>query len=395
MGFELVFFTAALISMVCVVIAYALLTPSRETYFSSLSRKNLASIGVVVFLSLLLYLTYILSSEQAPAIRWSWVFFISVGLWAILRVIHKSIDYRRWRRFLENWVKGLLLFAAVLAVLVTFSIALTLIYEALRFFQFVNVFEFLFGTRWSPNVVGPDGIGYFGSVPLFWGTLLITAVAMALAIPTGLLSAIYLSCYASDRARDIIKPSLELLAGIPTVVYGFFAIVAVSPFLLHLGEHIGVPIASGSALGAGIVMGFMIIPYVASLSEDVLSSVPKALKEGSLALGATQSETIKRVVVPAALPGILASFLLAMSRAIGETMIVVMAAGYSARLTANPLEAVTTVTVQIVSLLTGDQEFNSPKTLAAFGLGLALLLVTLGFNLIAMSIVRHYREKYD
>ena len=395
MGFELVFLTAALIAMVCVVIAYALLTPSSQSYFSSVSRKNLTSITIVGLLSLLLYLIFLTHDEDTPAIRWSWVFFIGVGLWAVSWVLYKSIEYRARRRILEGLIRGTLLFSAVLAVLVTFSIALSLIYEALRFFEFVPILDFLFGTRWSPSAIGPNGVGYFGAVPLFLGTFLITGIAMVVAIPTGLLCAIYLSCYASDRARNIIKPALELLAGIPTVVYGFFALVAISPLLRNTGEIVGIPIATESALGVGIVMGFMIIPYIASLSEDVLSSIPKALKEGSLALGATQSETIKRVIVPSAIPGIMASFLLAMSRAIGETMIVVMAAGYSARMTANPLEAVTTVTVQIVSLLTGDQEFSSPKTLAAFALGLMLLFITLALNLVAMAIVRHYREKYD
>ncbi|MBP6985863.1 MAG: phosphate ABC transporter permease subunit PstC [Alphaproteobacteria bacterium] len=338
----------------------------------------------------MLPLSYFLYVEKEVVIRWGWVFLIVLALSVLAAYVYKTTHFRILRRYIENVIRGLLLFSAVLAVFVTFAIAVSLFYESLKFFQQVPFFDFILGVRWSPN-----GVGYFGAVPLFAGTFLITAIAMSVAIPAGLMSAIYLSCYAHNRTRDIVKPLLELLAGIPTVVYGFFALVAVSPLLQELGGMMGLSIAAESALGVGLVMGFMIIPYIASLSDDVLTSVPKFLKEGSLALGATHSETIKKVIVPAAFPGIMASFLLAMSRAVGETMIVVMAAGYSARLTGNPFDPVTTVTVQIVSLLTGDQEFSSPKTLAAFALGLILLLITLTLNMIAMRIVRHYRDKYD
>jgi phosphate transport system permease protein len=232
-------------------------------------------------------------------------------------------------------------------------------------------------------------------VPVFAGTLLITLIAMTVAVPIGLLSAIYLSEYAGARTRATVKPALEILAGIPTVVYGFFAALTVAPFFRNAGEGIGLQVSSESALAAGIVMGVMIIPFVSSLSDDVITAVPQSMREGSYAVGATQSETIRRVIIPAALPGIIGGFLLAISRAIGETMIVVMAAGLAANLTANPFEAVTTVTVQIATLLVGDQEFDSPKTLAAFALGLFLFCVTLVLNIIALRIVTKYREQYE
>ncbi|HKK31542.1 MAG TPA: phosphate ABC transporter permease subunit PstC, partial [Alphaproteobacteria bacterium] len=237
--------------------------------------------------------------------------------------------------------------------------------------------------------------GAFGAVPVFAGTLLITFIAMCVAVPIGLFSAIYLSEYATPRIRSVAKPLLEVLAGIPTVVYGFFAALTVAPQIRGWGESIGLDVSSESAIAAGAVMGIMIIPFVSSLSDDVITAVPRALRDGSYGLGATKSETITRVILPAALPGIVGAVLLAISRAIGETMIVVMAAGLASNLTANPFEAVTTVTVQIVTLLTGDQEFDSAKTLSAFALGLVLFFVTLMLNVIALSVVRKYREKYD
>jgi len=237
-------------------------------------------------------------------------------------------------------------------------------------------------------------LGTFGAIPIFTGTLLITIIAMSVSIPIGLLSAIYLSEYANKRARSVIKPLLEILAGIPTVVYGFFAAITVGPFLKNMADSLGFSIASESAIAAGGVMGIMIIPFISSLSDDVISSVPNSLRDGSLAMGATRSETIKKVVFPAALPGIVGAVLLAVSRAIGETMIVVMAAGIAAKLTANPFDSVTTVTVQIVTLLVGDQEFDSAKTLTAFALGITLFFVTLMLNVYALRIVKKYREKY-
>ncbi len=305
----------------------------------------------------------------------------------------------RARNRVERVLRISLLASSTVAILTTIGIVLSLLFEALRFFALVSPVEFLFGLHWSPQTaLRADQVGAsgeFGAVPVFAGTLLITIIAMGVAVPLGLLSAIYLSDYASDRVRAAGKPLLEILAGIPTVVYGFFAALTVAPRVRGFGESLGLDVASESALAAGLVMGIMIIPFVSSLSDDVINAVPQSLREGSLGLGATRSETIKRVVLPAALPGIVGAVLLAVSRAIGETMIVVMAAGLAANLTGNPLEAVTTVTVQVVTLLVGDQEFDSAKTLAAFALGLVLFLVTLGLNVVALAVVRRYREQYD
>ena len=272
-------------------------------------------------------------------------------------------------------------------------------FESLKFFKQIYFFDFIFGTHWSPQIaIREDQVGSsgaFGSIPVLAGTFLITLIAMFIAVPIGLFSAIYLSDYAHKKVRSILKPLIEVLAGIPTIVYGFFAALTVGPFIRMAGESIGLDIVSESALCAGLVMGIMIIPFISSLSDDIILAVPQRLKDGSYALGATKSETMIKIILPAALPGIAGSILLAVSRAIGETMIVVMAAGMSARLTANPFEAVTTVTVQIVALLTGDQEFDNPKTLAAFALGLELFILTLFLNLIALRIVKKYREKYE
>ena len=289
--------------------------------------------------------------------------------------------------------------AAAIAILVTIGIALSLISETIRFFEKVPINEFLFGLKWSPQTalradqVGADGS--FGAIPLINGTLLISAIAMLVAGPVGLAAAVYLSEYAPGKIRDWIKPMLEILAGIPTVVYGFFAALTVAPFLRFTGSEIGLQIASESALAAGLVMGMMIVPLISSLSDDVINAVPQSLRDASLGLGATQSETVRKVILPAALPGISAAFLLGVSRAIGETMIVVMAAGLAAKLTMNPLDAVTTITAQIVALLTGDQEFDSAKTLSAFALGLLLFVLTLCLNIAAQYIVRKYKEQYD
>jgi phosphate transport system permease protein len=305
----------------------------------------------------------------------------------------------RARNQVERVMTVVMIAASLVAILTTIGIVLSLLFEAMRFFGRVPVTEFLFGLQWSPQTalredqVGASGA--FGAVPLFLGTLLITVIAMCVAVPIGLFSAIYMSEYASPRFRAVIKPTLEILAGIPTVVYGVFAALTMAPFFRNLGEIFGLDVSSESALAAGMVMGIMIIPFVSSLSDDVMNAVPQSLRDGSYALGATQSETIRQVVVPAALPGIVGSVLLAVSRAIGETMIVVMAAGLAANLTINPLEAVTTVTVQIVTLLVGDQEFDSAKTLAAFALGLVLFVATLALNIVALKVVRRYREKYD
>ena len=305
----------------------------------------------------------------------------------------------RARNTVERAINLFLVIGSTIAILTTIGIVLSLLFEALRFFAKVSPFEFLFGLDWSPQTaLRRDQVassGLFGAVPLFAGTLLITGIAMVVAVPIGLMSAIYLAEYAPRRVRDVVKPVLEILAGIPTVVYGFFAALTVAPFIRDAGAAVGLDVASESALAAGLVMGIMIIPFVSSLSDDVINAVPQTLRDGSYALGATQSETIRQVIVPAALPGIVGGVMLAVSRAIGETMIVVMAAGLAANLTLNPLDAVTTVTVQIVTLLVGDQEFDSAKTLAAFALGLTLFCVTLALNVVALGTVRKYREKYE
>ena len=303
------------------------------------------------------------------------------------------------RQRVENIAIWVMLGASGVAILTTIGIILSLIFETLRFFQQVPIFDFLFGLHWSPQIAIREdqaaNAGEFGAVPLFAGTLLITFIAMLVAVPVGLMAAVYLSEYASPRLRNFAKPTIEVLAGIPTVVYGFFAALLVAPLLRNSGADIGLTLSSESALAAGLVMGTMLIPFISSLSDDVINAVPQSLRDGASALGATKSETIKQVVLPAALPGIVSAILLAISRAIGETMIVVMAAGIAANLTANPFESVTTVTVQIVVLLIGDQEFDSAKTLAAFALGLVLFFITLILNVVALQIVNKYREQYD
>ncbi|MFC4273213.1 phosphate ABC transporter permease subunit PstC [Sneathiella chungangensis] len=318
------------------------------------------------------------------------------GLYFSLQKIGPDLKVRKT---IEGLVYIVLILASIISILTTIGIVLSLLFETIQFFKKVPMSEFFFGLTWSPQTalradqVGSSGA--FGSIPLFTGTLLITCIAMCVAVPLGLLSAIYMTEYASQRFRSVVKPMLEILAGIPTVVYGFFAALTVGVFFRDIGDAIGIDIVSESALAAGVVMGMMIIPFVSSLSDDIIMAVPQSLRDGSYGLGATKSETVRNVILPAALPGIVGAVLLAVSRAIGETMIVVMAAGFAANLTANPLEAVTTVTVQIVGLLVGDQEFDSAKTLAAFALALVLFIVTLCLNVIALLVVRKYREKYD
>ena len=319
-----------------------------------------------------------------------------LGLWFANRRISPKF---RARHGAERILSGLMIACSLIAILTTLGILLSLLIEALRFFDRVSPLEFFFGLNWEPQIPIREGQvtagGAFGAIPVFAGTLLIASIAMAVAVPIGLYSAIYLTEYAHPKIRAAIKPLLELLAGIPTVVYGFFAVLTVAPAMRSFGEIIGVPIAPNSALAAGAVMGIMIIPFISSLSDDAIAAVPRAMRDGSYAMGATKGETIIKVLLPAALPGIMGGVLLAVSRAIGETMIVVMAAGIIASLTANPLEPVTTVTVQIVTLLIGDTEFDNPKTLAAFALGLVLFLVTLALNVLALHIVRKYREQYE
>jgi phosphate transport system permease protein len=306
-------------------------------------------------------------------------------------------DFRA-RNLFEKVVMGALIAASGVAVLTTVGIVLSVIFETLRFFSMVSPINFFFGLEWSPQRAtgGVEAAQKaFGLVPVLTGTMLIMIIAICVAGPIGLFAAIYMSEYATPGFRSIAKPVLEVLAGIPTVVFGFFAALTVAPFLRDTGSILGLHVAAESALAAGLVMGVMIIPMISSLSDDVINAVPQSLRDGSLGMGATPSETIRKVVLPAALPGIASAFMLAISRAVGETMIVVMAAGLAANLTANPLEAVTTITVQIKTMLIGDQEFDNPKTLSAFALGFVLFFFTLALNMIALRIVRKYREAYD
>ena len=301
--------------------------------------------------------------------------------------------------YLEKPLAGLMRACAALAILITFGVVFSVLFESLRFFRHVSPMEFFFGLEWSPQIAlraeQAASSGRFGLVPLLAGTLLISAIALAVAAPLGIASAVWLSEFASRRARALAKPAMEMLAGVPTVVYGVFAAIILAPSLRDMFSSAGISASPESALAAGLVMGVMILPFVASLSEDALAAVPERIRDGALAMGSTRAEAALLVQIPAAMPGIAAGLLLAASRAVGETMIVVMAAGLSANLTANPLEAVTTITVQIVTLLTGDQEFDSPKTLAAFALGLSLFAVTLVFNVVALRVTQKYRESHD
>lgn len=323
---------------------------------------------------------------------------ILLGSYAVMKV---NPDFRS-RNAVEQIILVMMMFCSGVAILTTIGIIFSVIFESLRFFALVSPMEFLMGLTWNPQFEGAEragsgqeGLATYGSVPLFAGTFLISAIALTVAVPVGLMAATYLSEYATPRIRTTVKPLMEILAGIPTVVYGFFAALTVAPLVRGAGQSIGLTVASESALAAGLVMGIMIIPFVSSLSDDVINAVPQSLRDAALGLGSTRSEMTKQVVLPAALPGIVASVLLAVSRAVGETMIVVMAAGLAANLSANPLDAVTTVTAQIVTILVGDQEFESAKTLSAFALALTLIVITLVLNLIALQIVKKYREQYD
>ncbi|CAM5474671.1 phosphate ABC transporter permease subunit PstC [Frigidibacter albus] len=332
--------------------------------------------------------------------RWIMVGVLAVLVTAGLIFARSTVAAEfRARQRVERIVLGLMIFCSVVAIMTTIGIVLSLVFESIRFFDMVPITEFLFGTNWEPQIpMRADqvaGAGAFGWLPVMLGTLVITVIAMAIATPIGLYSAIYLNEFASPRVRSVAKPMLELLAGIPTVVYGFFAVLTVAPALRSGAADIGLSISPNTALAAGGVMAVMLIPFISSFTDDALSAVPRSLRDGSLALGATRGETMMKVLFPAAIPGIVGGILLAVSRAIGETMIVVMAAGIIATLTINPLDSVTTVTVQIVTLLIGDTSFDNPKTLAAFALGLMLFIVTLCINILALRIVRKYREIYD
>lgn len=315
---------------------------------------------------------------------------LTLAAFVLLFLQGKVKPETRARNLNEGMVKGLLIFAAVISVLTTFGILFSILFEALHFFSMQSVWYFLFGTQWFPE----GEPAKFGAVPLFAGTFYITFIAMVIAVPIGLLSAIYMSEYASEKTRGRVKPMLEILAGIPTVVYGFFAAITIAPFIVKVFDALGFEVSFQNALAPGIVMGIMIIPIISSLSDDVISSVPRHVRHGSLALGMTKAETIKFVVLPSALPGIISATLLGVSRALGETMIVVMAAGLQANLTWDPLETMTTVTVRIVDAMTGDQAFNSPETLAAFALGLVLFVVTLVINLFSVAVIRKFHQKY-
>lgn len=302
----------------------------------------------------------------------------------------------RARNKVEHILRGFLISASVIAIFTTFGIVLSVLFETIHFFQVIPPSNFFFGMVWDPRFGGSEGdYGQFGFLPLLWGTLYISFVALLVAVPVGLFAAIYMSEYAGPKLRAVVKPALEILAGIPTIVYGFFALVTVGPFFRDAGAVVGLEINASSVLTAGFVMGIMIIPFVSSLSDDIIMAVPQSLREGSLGLGSTKSETIKKVVLPAALPGLVGAVMLAASRAIGETMIVVLAAGIAAKLHMNPFDALTTITVKIVNQLTGDHEFGSPETLVAFALGLSLFVITLALNVYALYIVRKYREQYD
>ncbi len=332
--------------------------------------------------------------------RWAMLVVILALMLVTLFVARQRLAPRfRARNNVERVISGLMIACAVVAILTTIGIIVSLVYEAWAFFRLVPIHEFLFGFSWEPQIaIRSDQVaaeGAFGAIPVFTGTILIATIAMLVATPIGLFTAIYLTEYASERMQAIVKPVLEILAGIPTVVYGFFAVLIVAPAMRDFGSMLGIAVSPNSALAAGAVMGIMIIPFISSLSDDAIRAVPRSMRDGSLALGATRGETMVQVLLPAALPGIVGGILLAVSRAIGETMIVVMAAGIIASLTFNPIDSVTTVTVQIVTLLIGDTAFDNPKTLAAFALGLMLFVITLILNVVALRLVRKYREQYD
>jgi len=323
------------------------------------------------------------------------------GLWFGLNGIKPDL---KARNFIEKTIRWLLITASFVSIITTVGIVVSILFESMKFFSHVNFFDFITGTEWSPDTAFLEGAGRageevakpkFGSVPIFAGTFMITFIALAVAVPVGLFSAVFMSEYATPKVRGWVKPILEILAGIPTVVYGFFAAITVSPLVVNIAERFGLEADYTNALTPGMVMGIMIIPFVSSLSDDVINSIPQNMREGSLALGMTRSETMKNVLLPAAMPGIISAVLLALSRAIGETMIVVMAAGLRPNLTANPLEGMTTVTVRIVDALTGDQAFDSLETLSAFGLGFVLLIVTLVLNIVSSIVIRRFKKQYD
>ncbi|SEQ23364.1 phosphate transport system permease protein [Loktanella sp. DSM 29012] len=339
-----------------------------------------------------LFAARLLSYRETAPIWVPLAIIVIATLGFILSVMRVSVTFRA-RTAAEGWIRSLLIGASVIAILTTVGIVFSMLFESINFFSQYRWQDFFFSTNWSPNFRGNSDLGI---LPLLWGTLYISVIALIFAVPIGLFAAVYLSEYASRRTRSVFKPLIEILAGIPTIVYGLFALVTVGPFLRdYLAQPTGFGDSASSVMTAGLVMGIMLIPFVSSLSDDIINAVPQSLRDGSLGLGSTHSETIRQVVLPAALPGIVGAILLAASRAIGETMIVVLGAGAAARLDLNPFEAMTTVTVKIVSQLTGDTDFASPETLVAFALGLTLFVITLALNVLALYIVRRYREQYE
>lgn len=369
--------------------------PDQYAWFAVLSTA-----GPAILVGALGAFFLLLLDVSVPAFYWLAVSLAVAGAGLALGVAQIRPAFHA-RKAIERVIRGILALAALISIAATFGILFSIISEALRFFQLHSLWAFLTGTTWSPGASflasagrGDGGGAEFGSVPLFAGTFMITLIAMLVAVPIGLLSAIYMSEYAPGRVRTFAKPMLEVLAGIPTVVYGFFAAITVAPVIVEIAGWVGLDASYNNAVAPGVVMGIMIIPFISSLSDDVINAVPDSMRQGALALGMTRGETIRDVVVPAALPGIISASLLGMSRALGETMIVVMAAGMRPNLTANPLEDMTTVTVRIVAALTGDQEFASAETLSAFALGLVLFVVTLSLNLVSVLMIRRFREKY-
>ena len=345
----------------------------------------------------------ILAAAQEYRATTSTMHIVMVVLALVIALAGFAYGYRRTdkdfraRNVVEKVILALLITAASVAILTTIGIVLSLIFNTVEFFRIYPFADFFFGLTWSPSFSGRGQLSQLGILPLLWGTLYISFIALAVAVPIGLFAAVYLSEYASPRVRSIAKPALEVLAGIPTIVYGLFALLTIGPMLMAVFGRDGLGWMGGasSVMTAGLVMGIMLIPFVSSLSDDIINAVPQAMRDGSLGLGATKSETVKQVILPAALPGIVGAVLLAASRAIGETMIVVMGAGAAARLSLNPFEAMTTVTAKIVSQLTGDSDFSSPEALVAFALGMSLFVITLGMNILALHIVQKYREQYD
>ncbi len=373
---------------------------SRPGYYGWLSVIYMAAPAVAVaMLFSVLHLLHLFDTPL-PMLTAAILAAAALGLVASLRLINPD---KNARLLVEKWARGLMMFAAGISIMTTIGILLSVLFESIRFFHSVPLWEFITGTKWEADTAFLAGAGrgaegaakpHFGAVPIFAGTFMITLIAMLVAIPIGLFSAIYLSEYAKPKVRAAVKPMLEVLAGIPTVVYGFFAAITISPMVVHAAEALGLEADYTNALAPGLVMGVMIIPFISSLSEDVIHAVPQAMRDGSLAMGIGKAETIRHVVLPAAMPGIIAASLLAMSRAIGETMIVVMAAGLRPNLTANPLEGMTTVTVKIVESLTGDQQFDSLLTLSAFALGLVLLFITLALNIVSTLVIYRFKKQY-